>query len=572
MLDQKILNWIEGSLGPISIDEITVLKMVREHFIKHRTVELNKSLFNHIHGKQKQKLLGITYTPAVIREELTKVVLNKLLLSKNIDELKISDPCCGSGLFSITLLKQLIERGVSPNHALTKNIFFSDIDRLSVCISLINIYTYLEFIKVDPTKSIPNAKIIDHFDSADLFDGYITNPPYVKLQNLSEHERNKLRQMYPELFFGSIGLSSLILKRMFDTLKDNGVLGVITQNNFFTSTSGKYLRKSFEPHVFKIDTFGSNAQFEDVSAYTCLIYLTKKACDDFQYKKILKSSDFQSAASLISNTSLHHTKWRLGTSDELSDIRKLESIGVPLGVACRIWVGIATQFDKAFTVYRESESWVSYGPNQVKTIVESGIVRPLIRVSDLTSIDSVRESMRGIIYPYQINGNKTKVINEDSLQLNYPNTYKALSYWKKELLARQKNSINEEDWYKWGRIQSMIPVKNKLLTKTFSSGPCFYIDKTNSLFSNGYAISPKKTNYNLNFLQRVLNSQTFAYYAKLTSFEIGGDYQCYQKNFIERFCLPDISNDQQLELTNSKTSIDTFLIKYYGLSNRVNNF
>ena len=567
-----MLNWIEAVIGSVSDDEISVLKIVRDHFIRHQTTELNKNVFNQVHSKQKQKLLGITYTPAAIRRELTSVVLNELALTKDISKLKISDPCCGSGLFSITLLELLIERGVNPNQALSNNIFFSDIDRISVCVSLVNIYTYLESINVDPTLSTPNAKVIDHFDSNDFFDGYVTNPPYVKLQNVSASERAKLRLMYPKLFFGSIGLSSLILKKMFDTLNEGGVLGVITQNNFFTSTSAKHLRQFVEPHVFKIDTFGSNAQFDDVSAYTCLIYLTKKTCQKFQYRKILKNSDFQSDSSLIPNSSLHHSKWRLGTSDELSDITKLESLGIPLKVACRIWVGIATQFDKAFTVHKEDSDWISYCPNGTKTVVENGIVRQLIKVADLTDLESIKSNSRGVIYPYQIQNGKAVVIEEDILKSKYPQAYKALSHWKTDLLGREKGTVNEIDWYKWGRIQSMIPVRRKLLTKTFSSGPSFYMDETDSLFSNGYAITPTHATFDISFIQKVLNSKTFGYYAKLTSFEIGGDYQCYQKNFIERFCLPDISYSQQLELINADVDIDQFLVKYYGLSIDVNKF
>ena len=161
------------------------------------------------------------------------------------------------------------------------------------------------------------------------------------------------------------------------------------------------------------------------------------------------------------------------------------------------------------------------------------------------------------------------VIKEATLQNKYPKAYKFLLTWKKKLLSRQKGKIKKDDWYKWGRIQSMIPVKNKLLTKTFNKGPCFYFDKTESLFSNGYALTNIHSSYNIKFIQLVLNSSIFGYYSKLTSFEIEGEYQCYQKNFIERFCIPIIDIKKQEELIHSGL-VDNFLIKYYGLKYKLN--
>ena len=49
------------------------------------------------------------------------------------------------------------------------------------------------------------------------------------------------------------------------------------------------------------------------------------------------------------------------------------------------------------------------------------------------------------------------------------------------------------------------------------------------------------------------------------NFEIGGQYQCYQKNFIERFCLPDIDKKQQAKFCYGE-KVDEFLVEYYSLS------
>ena len=565
MLDSKLKKWITDVVGALTKDEELLLVKARQHFVESGKEDLSKSVFNSVHGKEKQKLLGITYTPLAIREELTKTVLTKLLESKTAKELKISDPCCGSGAFSITLIEELNKLGVDRLEALKNNIYFYDIDKLSVALSMINIGEYLARHNIDATKVKPNAKVIDFLKCKEQFDAFITNPPYVKLQNLDLDIREYLKGTYPSLFTGALGLSAIFLKKMFDDLKINGVVGVITQNNFFTSNSGVSLREEIQNQIYRIDTFGSEAIFEGVTAYTCLMYLTKDVRKDFEYRKITSLGGFKEKPSKIKNKTLDSSKWRLGSKSELEDLVKLESEGTPLNVACRIWVGIATQFDKGFTVFKEGNDWVGTTPSNEKIVIESGVVKSLIRVADLTTPESIKDNDRGIIYPYDIVSGKPVVLEESSFKKQYPKAYKFLLTWKDGLMGREKGRVDESDWYKWGRIQSMIPVKDKLLTKTFNRGPCFYFDQSDSLFSNGYALTPAYDTYDLKFIQAVLNSSVFGYYAKLTSFEIEGEYQCYQKNFIERFCLPVVNRKEQAAVLKSK-NINKFLIDYYGLN------
>ena len=565
LVDDGLKNWLEGNIGQLHKQELFMLEEARKHFASSETNDLTQKIFNNLHEKKKQRLLGIAYTPPEIRNELTEVVLKKLSQSKNISECKIMDPCCGSGSFSTTLLDKLIKIGVNPKQALEKNIFLQDIDRLSVALSMVNIFEHLRRIGIDATKIKLNAKVSDFLTSNNKFDGFITNPPYVKLQNLPVSVREFLKNKYSNFFTGALGLSAIFLKKMFDDLNDDGVVGVITQNNFFTSNAGALLRKKIERNILKIDTFGSEHIFEGVTTYTCLMYLTNKEQTSFGYRKISNQNGFNQNASMIKNGSLDSSKWRLGTKDELEDLNKLENIGVPLKDACRIWVGIATQFDKGFTVFIEGKNWVGTDPDGQKIIIEKEIVKNLIRVADLSTFESIKNNNRGVIYPYKIVEGKPIVMQECDLLANFPKAYEFLSSWKTELMARQKGRVADSDWYKWGRIQSMIPVKNKLLTKTFNRGPCFYFDESDSLFSNGYAITPNSEKYDLRFIQAVLNSKVFGYYAKLTSFEIGGQYQCYQKNFIERFCLPDIDKKQQAKFCYGE-KVDEFLVEYYSLS------
>jgi adenine-specific DNA-methyltransferase len=563
-LSNELQDWIEQVVGPLEKIDLEILEMAKKHFSSSKSIDLPHSIFNILHSKSKQKLLGISYTPIEIREELTSVVLDELSKRKGLRNLRILDPCCGSGTFSVEALLNLKKRGVPLEVAFEENIYFCDIDRLSVALTLLNIACFLKREGIEATKLTPNAKVADYFDIDQKFDGIISNPPYVKLQNLEVPVREKLKKSYPNLFSGSLGLSAIFLAKIFEDLEEGGMAGIITQNNLFTSVAGKSLRGFLAQHVYKIDTFGSGTLFEGVTAYTCLIYLDRLPCKEFSFRKIDPSVGFSSQTSNIQNKSLNSSKWKMGSSADLQNISRLETVGIPLGKACRIWVGIATQMDKAFTVFNVDQTWRgSIGDQSFE--IEPEIVRQLIKISELESSEDLVGNNRGVIYPYVIENAKAVAIREKEFKETFPLAYRYLLEWKVALLGRQKGKVKEEDWYKWGRIQSMIPVQGKLLTKTFDRSPTFRLDESDSLFSNGYALVPKSTEFEIKFVQGVLESSTFARYIKATSFEIKGSYHCYQKNFIERFCLPNVSRETQTELVH-ENQIDDFLMDYFKIT------
>jgi len=63
------------------------------------------------------------------------------------------------------------------------------------------------------------------------------------------------------------------------------------------------------------------------------------------------------------------------------------------------------------------------------------------------------------------------------------------------------------------------------------------------------------------------------YYVSKTSVSIEGGYPCYQKNFIEKFTIPQFSNEEinHLKSINDKEEIDSFLINKYQLNLPVPN-
>ncbi len=131
----------------------------------------------------------------------------------------------------------------------------------------------------------------------------------------------------------------------------------------------------------------------------------------------------------------------------------------------------------------------------------------------------------------------------------------------------------------------------KIVNPTFSKHPRFlFVPEEDAYYTNGYGIyfdrdhSNKTTLFedsmhemskeeNILVVQKILNSIVMDYYVSNTSVSIQGGFPCYQKNFIEKFTIPNFTKEE-LNILNSlsdKMEIDEFLIDKYQLNIPVPN-
>jgi adenine-specific DNA-methyltransferase len=78
---------------------------------------------------------------------------------------------------------------------------------------------------------------------------------------------------------------------------------------------------------------------------------------------------------------------------------------------------------------------------------------------------------------------------------------------------------------------------------------------------------------NIDVLQKILNSIIMDYYVSKTSVSIEGGYPCYQKNFIENFSIPDLSEDkiEKIRKFSTQEEIDEYLVDLYHINLPVPN-
>lgn len=537
------------------------------------------------YAKSKKQALGIVYTPQHIINRLISDSLS-LLNTKSVPT--FLDPACGLGAFLIEAAIIIsCETKTDIRTCFDKYIFGIDIDLTTtqIAAAVIDAFIvskglmplgYAKNVLCHDTLQVTHDKILSSFKIRRL-DLICTNPPYVKFQNLTDDYRLVLSDLYPDFTKGNFGLSTLFIPKLLELAGTSGYVSMITQNNLFTSLSGEPLRKYFlkTNYLHRVIDFGCNQVFSNASTYTCLMYLSNKAVDSFQYFQFtgnhaIDNSSYSSISySDVSYKSLNVEKWRLGSKELLEFLNKCETIGRPLGSLLKIRVGFATLADTVFMNKSDSNEYEL--PDGSSIQIEPKILVKAVKVAD-QSIDSPIK-YRTIIFPYDLTNGKAVLFSEQFLRKNFPNAYKYLSAWKARLNARDKGKIPEDKWYGWGRSQSMISNGPKLLTKTFSKKPEFFVDNSNALFCNGYSLTLNEdasTSQNdFEILRRILNSSFFHYYIKSTSFQIEGDYQCYQKNFIERFCIPLDEIRISFKSSMSEFDLNNLLCSAYNISNSI---
>ena len=535
-----------------------------------------------------RKFNGAFFTPDYIIDFIIKELEPK-------ENEKNLDPSCGCGAFLVGLTDYYKKTFNKPiRRILKENIFGSDILEYNIHRAKLILTIYA----LQNGEQVADSDFnLYHQDSLkanwiDTFDNIVGNPPYVKFQDLTDDNRTYLSKHWTTVEGGTFNLYFAFFELGYKLLKSTGKLGYITPNNYFTSLAGESLRKYFQQQkcVTRIIDFSHKKVF-DAQTYTALTFLNKRQNEEITFDRIkdgYSPEQFLPNANGSSNQlkDLNFKKWRLLKTDEQQNIKIIETIGKPIGKLFDICVGIATLKDEIFFIEGDSEKRGYYIKSTDKGTfeIEVEIVKPVYKISDFKNQEEIEQNTRKIICPYNIKRGIATPILENDFKKKYPKCYAYFLTEKQNLLARDKGKVIFEPFYVWGRTQGLTRMGKKILNPTFSQHPRFlFVGEEDGYFTNGYGlyfrkqesnglfsemINPITNPENIDVVQKILNSYVMDYYVSKTSVAIEGGYPCYQKNFIEKFTIPELSENEIGEIRNltEPHEIDEFLIEKYQLS------
>ena len=464
---------------------------------------------------------GVIYTPQEIVDLMLDAILpsdlNKLALAS------VCDPACGDGAF----LTEVAHRALSNLNkidavAALSRMYGFDIDytALTNCRNKLDniLKSYYPDEHIDFNLIQRNAIHRELFSNlAGKFTHVIGNPPYVRIQNITQMDREIISKNY-DLISGASDLYLLFFELGLELLCEGGILGYITPSSWLRSASGSKLREHLVNNhtINRILNCEHSKIFPGISTYPVITVLSKGGSTNS-----IIIQQYPSLDNGYIDVSNSVAPWQLiySTADQERMI-KLKANSIPLGSIADIHVGIQTLADKVFIL-----------PDSEISGFETWILKPIVKASLLK--DGKDTVSRKIIYPYDAFGN---LIAEKYIAKNAPMVYNYLLAYKEALLNRDKGTLDRTRWYAFGRSVSILSGFGiKILTSGLNCKPNFQLcEDPKVTFYSGYCVKPKD-GIDINELLAILNSDDMDFYIKCTSRPYQNGWWSYAKSFIKDF-------------------------------------
>lgn len=505
-------------------------------------ISIMSSNVNMNDSKDKIKQLGQVFTP--------KPIVNKMLNDCNyvnsnndIIHMRILEPSFGTGVFIYEIINKLItcfqDNGYSKHEIETivnDNIHGVEYDEELYIKTKHDLQEYCSHHFNESYdicfSNLINADTLDYNNDKKLsFDLIIGNPPYVKIQNLTDAQRVKLSMM--SLTGGNTDLYIAFYELCMQWLHDDeSILCFISPSGWMRGSSQEGFRKqlALKRLLSSVYDYSNVNVFNDASTYTEITVISRNhsktgftyhhmtSIDDCDYKTTAHYADFIDGKSLqylclSENDNIRMQTWT-------SDVR--DSIGSHYEV-CN---GLATLSDKIY---------INDGFDLNDTYV-----RRIVKASKFTGLES---DYSKIIFPYDYDVNKGVFTpaDEEELSSNHADIYNHLTI-NKNTLVKRSIDLTKYPWFAYGRTQGLqADLKRKLVFNPVVSPGikhinAYIIDKHVMVYS-GLFITESDDDYTLERLQDTIQSEDFHDYCMLTGASMSGGYRRIGSKEIRRFNL-----------------------------------
>lgn len=533
------------------------------------------SLFEFVVSPADRIVNGAIYTPFYIREFIIKNVLEELDIA--IEHLKIADISCGCGGFLFNMAKELRLRNISFSRIFSTYIWGLDIQEYSIVrtkllLSLLALSEGEDVENFNFNLYVGDALNFNWGDQIEGFQGFniiVGNPPYVRLRNLPDDTKELLKN-WEVCRTGLTDLYIPFFQIAIENLSLDGILGYITMNSFFKSLNARALREYFHRNLYslKIIDFGCEQIFKSRNTYTCICFVQKQPRDFVEYVAAGKENlDETLNLTRINYNNLNaFNGWNL-RSNEI--IRIIESTGRPFGHLYKTRHGIATLKNNIyiFKPVAEDEDYYYRQGEKGLIAIEKKICKSIINPNKLGDGKTIAKLEEKIIFPYS-DSTRPKLISEDLFASKYPCAYNYLTLQKEILKQRDKGKGKYENWFAFGRTQSLERVSNKLFFPKISNRPpnCTIASDDDLFYYNGQAIIGHTID-ELILIQKLMKTKIFWFYITNTSKPYSSNYYSLNGNYISNFGVCEMNEEEKKYVIqeNDIQKLDSFFEKKYHI-------
>lgn len=465
-------------------------------------------------SEEKRTNLGIVYTP---RDIVSFINEETLSLWKHSYPPKFFDPCCGTGVFIADMAKKVSERYSLPiEDVLREYAFGEDIDEDAIVVAS----------RVMPEG---NFKVSDSLMSD--WSGYeiiVTNPPYIRIQNLEEKMRDHINENY-SFCKGDTDIYMAFIEKM---LASETISGFISPNSWIKNKSADVARREFASsgRVSTLVDFKSKKVFHNASTYTSILILDRERCE---HLKVGNSTDEMRS---IKQGEVFFGDCIITAEEDSLYYKEVQNRSHSLLDVFDIKTGLATLSDDVFCleVLERGKILTRVKKRGTKNLeefeLESEILKPCIRAGDITK-NAGKEYV--MLYPYD---DSEKPMGERQLFKNYPLAYSYLESNKCRLKKRDKGKDKGYTWVEYGRSQGLgLTNKKKLVFATMIKNGMVLKDcPPGTTFVSGYCFVNKKQVKD-SVAKKLLASKDIMRWVKIFGKNFGDDWYGVSKQTFKRY-------------------------------------
>lgn len=478
----------------------------------------------------RKKLLGQVYTPFHI---VDKILGHCGFYEADLSEKRMLDPACGNGRFLVPMAEFII-RNTPPDlvAARLQQLHGWDVDKKALQLCRENLDALVAPLGISVDWKLRKCDALKQWRSKDKFDLIVGNPPYIRIQHLPEMQRKYIQKHYSFCSTGSTDAFIAFFQLATRLLAPNGLCGMITPNSYLVSESGGPLRKYFykNQNLKHITNYRDIPVFGAASTYPAITIFGGQQADAFRFEQCLNNR-FE-----YLGRDIRHTELRIDIPWQLSVDAPKTLTGQRLGDICKISVGLTTLADGCylFNIISEKNGLVyAKNKNGFYTHLEKELLKPIIKGSKLKGADDAVTEY--ILFPYQKDDtDKQRIIPEETLKTDFPQTYSYLLKVKSELDRRDNGKPNAVAWYAFGRAQGLDNAfGKKIIFSPINREPNFVLyENPEVTVYSGYFI---KYDGDYQKLLEQLNSQRMADFVAIAGRDFQGGYKGYNKKVIENF-------------------------------------
>jgi hypothetical protein len=419
------------------------------------------------------------------------------------------------------------------------------------------------------------------------YDYVVGNPPYVRIQNLPDHQKRYLDELY-ESTTGNYDLYCPFYERGLDWLEERtGKLGYITPNQFMVTDYGEGLRRVLldSARLDEVYDFRDSGVFEDAKNYPAIVILEAESDSDIREANDIRCVRVKADTKAPTNRDLdtaiieavreHRDEpgyeddlinvfdypqgdlddgyWSLMPPEELNIIHKMEAASdATVGdVTDSVFAGTQTSANNVFLVTPvDADRIAADDTGDTVTVVPKGedreyeietdTLRPWLQGRDINRWRGDWSGEHAIV-PYTLErddgGNPTSnLLQQERLENELPLTWTYLTEHRDTLESREGGRFeNRDDWYAFGYPKSMTRFEDpKLICPEIAAEATFMLDDVGTwYFKAAYGVQLEEEFKNrTDTFAALLNSNALDFYLKhYTTLKVDGYYK-YTTNYL----------------------------------------